>query len=398
LTLTIKCRLYPTHGQQEKLEETLDGCRWVYNYFRKKEMSVEDMQFVLTELKESHPWLYNYHSKMLQMVVHQIDAARKALKTLRQHGRKIGKLKYSEESDTNTFMYNQSGFKIERHGNTDLLWLSKVGYVEVRLHRQLLKIKQVSVTRKPSGKWFANVVCEQARPRVIPTTIDTSKCVGIDVGIRNFIYDSDGHSVPNPRFLKKMLKPLRRADRKLSRRKIGSNNYQKAKHMRARLYERMYNRRRDFHHKVSTEYANKYDVIFLERLQIPNMVLNHKLARAILDCGWGTFKDIVQYKAKLTFDVEPAYSTIECSRCHAMVPKSLAVRTHVCPECGLVLDRDHNSGIVIEQRGRVLLCLPPPLPLPPSVRLPQGLREVTPVETVRQSLKQEEAIVFFKRW
>ena len=353
-------------------------------------MSVEDMQFVLTELKESlHPWLYNYHSKMLQMVVHQVDAARKALKTLSRHGRKTGKLKYSEESDTNTFVYNQSGFKIERHGNTDLLWLSKVGYVEIRLHRELLKkIKQISVTRKPSGRWFANVVCEQARPRIMPT-IDTSKCVGIDVGIRNFIYDSDGHSVPNPRFLKKMLKPLRRADRRVSRRKVGSNNYQKAKHMRARLYERMYNRRRDFHHKVSTEYAKKYDVIFLERLQIPNMVMNHKLARAILDCGWGTFKEIVQYKARLAFDVEPSCSSIECSRCHAMVPKSLAVRTHVCPNCGLVLDRDHNSGIVIEQRGRVLLCLPQ--------TLPQGLREVTPVEIVRQSFKQEEATVF-KRW
>jgi putative transposase len=104
-----------------------------YNYFRKKKsMSVEDMQFALTELKESHQWLRNnYHSKMLQMVVHQTDAARSALKTLKEHGKKTGKLKYNEEC--NTFVYNQSGFKIERHGNTDLLWLSKVGYIEIRL-------------------------------------------------------------------------------------------------------------------------------------------------------------------------------------------------------------------------------------------------------------------------
>jgi putative transposase len=79
--LNFKFRLYPTKEQESALEQTLDGCRWVYNYFRKKPMSVEDVQFALVELKESHPWIRNHHSKMLQMVVHQIDAARKALHT-----------------------------------------------------------------------------------------------------------------------------------------------------------------------------------------------------------------------------------------------------------------------------------------------------------------------------
>jgi len=375
LAITIKCRLYPTQQQQEKLEQTLDGCRWVYNYFCKKPMSVEDMQFALVELKESHPWLRNYHSKMLQMVVHQIDAARKALNALKQNGKKTGSLKYNEEC--NMFTYNQSGFKIERHGNTDLLWLSKVGYVEIRLHIQPWNIKQISVTRKPSGKLIANIVCEDTRKSV--SRIDASKSVGIDVGIKSFAYDSDGHSVPNPQFLRSMLKPLRKADKRVTRRRYGSNNYNKAKHMRARLYERMYNRRVDFLHKVSSEYAKRYDLIFLERLAINNMVRNHKLARAILDSGWGTFKEILQYKAKVVIEVNPAYTSIECSRCHEMVPKSLAVRTHVCPNCGLVLDRDYNSAIVVKQRGRALLCLP------------QELREVTPVET-HESLRQEKTI------
>jgi putative transposase len=163
-----------------------------YNYFRKRQsISIEDMQFTLVELKESHQWLYNnYHSKMLPMVVHQIDAARSALKTLKEHGRKTDKLKYLEECST--FVYNQSGFKIERHGNTNLLWLSKLGYIEIRLSRQPVNIKQISVTKKPSGKWFANIVCEQSRPLIIPK-IDTSKCVGIDVGITKFVHDSDNH-------------------------------------------------------------------------------------------------------------------------------------------------------------------------------------------------------------
>jgi putative transposase len=89
---------------------------------------------------------------------------------------------------------------------------------------------------------------------------------------------------------------------------------------------------------------------------------------------------MLHYNAKLVIEVSLAYTSIECSRCHKMVPRSLAVRTHVCPNCGLVIDRDHNSAIVVKQRGRALLCLP------------QELREVTFVETRRESLRQEEAI------
>ncbi|HXG07649.1 MAG TPA: transposase, partial [Nitrososphaera sp.] len=311
-------------------------------------------------------------------------------------GRKTGKLKcrYGEEYN-NTFTYNQSGFKIERHGNTDLLWLSKVGYVQIRLHRQPLNIKQISVTRKTTdgrrGRWFANIVCEEVR-KPVTTRIHTSKnVVGSDVGIKNFAYDSDGKSVPNPQFLKKNLKRSRRADRRLARlRQYGSNNYKKAKHMRARLYQRIHNRCTGFLHKVSTEYAKRYDLIFLERLAIPNMVRKRKLARAILDSVWGTFREmLLRYNAKLVIEVSPVYTSIECSKCHGVVPKSLAVRTYVCPNCGLVIDRDYNSAVVIKQRGRMLLCLP------------QELREVTPVEIARQrqqrqqqrSRKQEEAIV-----
>ena len=312
------------------------------------------MQFVLTELKESHPWLRNYHSKMLQMVVHQIDAARSSLDSLKSHGRKTGKLKYSK--DYNTFVYNQTGFKIERHGNTDLLWLSKVGYCEIRLHRRPFNIKQISVTKKPSGKWFANVFCEEARTPV--PHIDTSKCVGIDVGIAKFCHDSANHEVENPLYYHRASKRMRRVDRALSRKQFGSNNYRKHKHMRARLWERISNKRRDFHHKLSAIYSKMYDMIFVEKLKVANMVKNHNFARKILDSGWSYFKSMLEYKAKLVVEDNPAYSSVECSRCHFMVPKSLAVRTHVCPQCGLIIDRDYNSSLNILQRGLALLCIP----------------------------------------
>jgi putative transposase len=152
--------------------------------------------------------------------------------------------------------------------------------------------------------------------------------------------------------------------------------------MRARLYERIYNKRRDFLHKLSTVYSKKYDVIFLEKLKPLNMVRNHHLAKHILDSGWGTFKEMLKNKGKLVFEVNPAYTSVDCSKCGNKVPKSLAVRIHRCDKCGVVLDRDYNAAVNILQRGKeALLCL-----------LPREPREVTPPEiSLLVSMKEEES-------
>jgi putative transposase len=146
--LNYKFRLYPTHEQELALEQTLDGCRWVYNYFMHiAPMSISDMQFALTELKEQYLWLRNYHSKMLQMVVHDIGAARNALKELRKRGHKTGRLSYRNHDNFNAFTYNQSGFRLEN----DRLSLSKIGSIKVVLHRQPVKVKLQSARRMENG-------------------------------------------------------------------------------------------------------------------------------------------------------------------------------------------------------------------------------------------------------
>ncbi len=331
-------------------------------------MSEYDMNYILTELKEQHPWLRNYHSKTLQMVGKKVSAARKALAALKKRGRRVGKLRYLNDEEYNSFTYNQSGFIIE----DGKLWLSKIGSVRMVLHRQPVNVKQVTVVRK-AGRWYAVVACEIVRRKYC--TINYIKPVGIDVGIAKFAHDSDNHVVENPQFLTKMLRPIRRAHRRLSRRKIGSSNHSKAKHMLARLYERIHNKRVDFLHKVSTHYCTRYDLIFLENLRVGNMARNRKLARRILDSSWSTFKSMCEYKANRVVEVEPAYSSVDCSGCGYPVPKPLAIRTHSCPRCMAVLDRDYNSALNHLQNGMKLL--------------PVERREVTPVEIVRRSLKQE---------
>jgi len=366
--LNYKFRLYPTLEQEKQLAETLDGCGWLYNYFYRSTMSKEDMQFALTELKEQHTWLRNYHSKMLQMVVHRLDAARKALSARRKNGHNVGRLHYVKHEKYNSFTYNQSGFRIEN----GKLWLSKIGNIKIVVHRQPFNVKQVTIARQ-TGKWYAVVTCEISKR--IFRFIDPSKSVGIDVGITKFAHDSDNHETTNPLFLKKMLKPLKRAQRKVSRRIKGSNNHIKAKKCVARLYGRIVNKRRDFLHKLSSEYASRYDIIFLERLRTLNIVRNHHLARYVLDSGWGTFKTMLEYKAKWVKEVEPAYTSINCSTCSNPVPKTLAIRTHRCDKCGLAIDRDYNASLNILQKG--------------LAHLPVECREVTPVEIPEESKKQE---------
>lgn len=352
--------------------ETLDGCRWLYNHFLSKDLSKEDLQFALTELKEHKPWLRNYHSKMLQMVIHKIDSARKALIALRKKGYKTGKSYYLTHEKYNSFTYNQSGFRIQRHGKTDLLWLSKIGYITIRLHRSVNNIKQITVCRRVD-KWYAFVCCELSKP--IFKFLNPNKSIGIDVGITKFIHDSDNLAIENPLFLNKIMKPLKRSSRKMARRKKGSQNHEKAKRRLQILHERVRNKRNDFLHKISNYYSKQYDVVFLERLHTLNMVKNSYLARYILDSGWRKFKQLLEYKAKMVVEVEPKNTTINCHRCGNKVPKTLAIRIHKCDVCGLAIDRDYNASMNILQRGLLLL--------------PVERREFTPVEIECRSKKQE---------
>ena len=154
--LNFKFRLYPTREQELALEQTLDGCRWLYNYFLDKNMSEYDMNYALTEMKEQHHWLRNYHSKMLQMVGKQVAAAAWAA---RKKTAKRRKLSYRTRDRFNAFTYNQTGFRIE----DDKLSLSKIGSVKIVLHRQPVNVKQVTVCRKKDGRWYAVVACETFR-------------------------------------------------------------------------------------------------------------------------------------------------------------------------------------------------------------------------------------------
>jgi len=392
-----KFRLYPNSVQKYKLQNTLSVCRWVYNKFvgqaKNNFLSRNDLNYFLTELKEQEPWLYGYYSKMLQMVSTQLEGAEKALIELNKKGYNTGKLRFAKYNNYRTFTYNQTGYTLEQHGDKKLLHLSKIGYIEIRMHREIpsnANIKQIIVTKSKSNKWHACITCNIDEPIINIPKISFKKTVGIDVGIKSFVYDSNGQQIQNPLILKKMLKPLARIQRKVSRRKKGSNNRLKSILKMQKIHEKIANRRKDFQHKISAQYATNNDVVFVEKLEKLNMVKNHRLSRSIMDASWGTFLEKLEYKCKMVIKVSARNTTIDCSRCGNKVPKSLSIRIHRCNACNLVIDRDYNASINILKRGLNIFNLSAKA----DYTLPQELRKVTLVEMPKASRKQEKTINF----
>jgi putative transposase len=300
---SYKFRLYPKKEQEEKLVETLELCRQTYNYFlaqwngKNKIPSRLELQSQLPKLKCEKPELNMVYSKVLQMVLHRLYSNLKALSQLKKNGKKVGKLRFKGKGRYKSFVYNQSGFKLIKTGKRhDILHLSKIGDIPIRLYRAVEgEIKQVIIKRYSSGKWFACICVEK---ELCVAQRKPERVVGIDVGVKHFLTDSEGRQIENPRFYQRTLERIRVAQHWLSRRKRGSKNREKQRVKLAKLYEKLTNQRDDFLHKLSKFYVSNYDVICVENLCIANMVRNHNLAQKILDASWGKFLELLEQKAE----------------------------------------------------------------------------------------------------
>jgi len=340
MQITHKFRLYPSKEQEGKLLETLELCRQTYNYFlsqwdgKNKIPSRFELQAQLPSLKRDKPELKNINSKVLQMVLYQLYSNLKALSQLKKSGKKVGKLRFKGKGWWKTFCCNQSGFKITKtRKRLDILHLSKIGDILIRVHREVKgKIKQVIIKRHSSGKWFACICVEQ---EIQIEKRNVRSVVGIDVGVKHFLTDSDGRQIENPKFYEKTLKRIEVAQHWLSRRQKGSRNREKQRVKLAKLIEKVVNQRDDFLHKLSRFYVENYDLIATENLNIKGMVRNHNLAGRILDASWGKFLQMLSYKAE---------------NAGGMVVKVNPRGTSKEYKFGN-LDRDYNASLNILMRG-----------------------------------------------
>jgi putative transposase len=220
---------------------------------------------------------------------------------------------------------------------------------------QLSQFKRVRIVKRADG-YYAQFCIDVERAIELPPSNTT---IGLDVGLKEFYTDSNGDSVPNPRFLGKSSAKLRRAQRKVSKKfrkgKPQSQNYKKAKSKLARVHLKVQRQRKDHAIKLARCVVASNDVTAFEDLQVSSMVKNRKLAKSINDAGWTQFKNYLVYYGKvfgrITVAVPPQYTSQDCSTCGNRVKKSLSTRTHVCNKCKTVLDRDHNAAINILRKG-----------------------------------------------
>ena len=228
--------------------------------------------------------------------------------------------------------------------------------IKIHFHRQLPKDSEIKscVFTKIANHWYVALQVKVDAPEKVS---GIEKAIGVDVGLNNFIFGSDGSNVPNPRFSRKAERKIAECNRRLARCKKKSNRRKKVKLQLTKAHLAVKNARRTFLHQWSRALVDKYDLICHEDLKIVNMVKSN-MAKSIYDAGWATLFNFIAYKAegagKYVRVVDPRFTSQECPGCGVRKTKSLSDRIHSCEFCGLEIDRDHAAAQVILSRGVVV--------------------------------------------
>jgi len=281
----------------------------------------------------------------------RIDRAFQAFFRRLKAGEKPGYPRFQGHDRYHSFTYPQYGGGAVIDGG--MLNLSKIGRIPLRLHRPLAGMpKTVTISREADG-WYAIISCADVPMQPLPMT---GQETGIDVGLKVFLVTAQGLVVENPRHFRKSERRLAKADKAGARCQQGSHGRRKAVARRAKVSQKVKRQRQDFHHKTALQLVRENDTIYLEDVQVAHMIRNRHLAKSIADAAWGQFRTILSCKAawagKSVMAIPAQYTSQECSGCGERVPKSLSVRTHVCPSCGLVMDRDENAAVNIFRAGQ----------------------------------------------
>lgn len=264
------------------------------------------------------------------------------------------------QKDNRSVEYKTTGWKLSANRTritfTDGIGIGKMKMLGSKSPKQdlcaydLKLIKRVRIVRK-ADMYFVQFCIDVDRSE--PTEL-TGRMIGLDMGLTSFYTDSDGQKVDCPKFLRKAEKQLKREQRRLSRKKKGSNNRRKARVKVSRRHLKVKNQRKDFAVKLARCVAMSSDIVALEDLKVRNLVRNRHLAKSIHDAAWSQFGNWLLYYGKVfgkpVVKVPPAYTSQDCSACGNRVKKSLSERTHVC-QCGCVLDRDENAAKNILRLG-----------------------------------------------
>lgn len=375
MNLTYEYRLFPRKAELKLLNTLLEQGREVYNaalaqaktvYETRREHEGGIAQWdYFREWRKQPAILLNASS--LQHILRRLDKAYAAFFRRIKAGETPGHPRFKPAQRFNSLEYTYGdGCKLNYEEDYDRinLYIQNVGEIKIKLHRLLptgAVIKHLLIKRK-NGKWYVYLMIEVPDP-VFPEP-NGLPVVGGDMGLLRLLTLSDGTKIDNPRWLREALDELRRAQRRLSRRKKGSQHRKAAALLVAKLHEHIANQRRDFWHKLTYWLVNTYGLVALEDLNLSFMTLNRHLSLSAHDAGLGAFQSLLRYKAVKAGGavvlVNPAYTSQGCSGCGSLVEKDLSVRVHECPNCSLVLDRDENAARNILSLAFKSAGTPPP--------------------------------------
>ena len=364
LMIVFEAKLKGTDGQYAILHQVLRTARFVRNSCLRYWMDNPgkdkyDLNNYCTVLAKEYPW-----AKKLNSMARQASAERawSAISRFYENckAKKPGKKgfpKFRKERTHGSVEYKTCGWKLSEDrreitftdgfkAGTFKMW----GTRDLHYY-QLDQIKRVRIVRRADG-YYVQFCLSQDR---IEKREPTGKTVGLDVGLTHFYTDSNGQSVENPRHLRKSEKALKRLQRKLSHTEKGSKNRAKARNRLTRRHLKVSRQRKDFAVKLARCVVQSNDLVAYEDLQVRNMVKNTKLSKSISDVAWSNFRNWLEYFGKVfgvvTVAVPPHYTSQNCSNCGKTVKKSLSERTHRCPHCGHVQDRDWNAAINILEKA-----------------------------------------------
>ncbi len=368
---SFKFRVYPSKEQEGLLGLHLRVCQLLWNLMLEFAICFyNDFDRVPTK-----KCLFDFVKK--QVVYSQVgqQLATRLHNALKEFAKgKRGFPRFKSLKHLKSLTYPQSGFKL----SGERLNVTPFGSLKIKKHRNINgKIKTLSLKREASGKWHAVLVVEVEQ--VVKENFNS--VVGVDLGLEKFATLSNGVMIENRRFFKKREFKLGLLQRRVSRKVKRSKNWCKAIRRVVLQYEKIARSRKDFLHKASTMMVNNYSTIVLEDLNVGGMSKG-LFSKGVHDVGWSLFTSMLAYKAegagtKIMF-VNANNTTQECSKCNAIVRKSLSQRVHACSNCGLEMDRDLNAALNVLKKG-----------------LPAGSGNVTPARDGTSSSVNEAGNDFF---
>lgn len=350
--------------RNKKLHRQINAAGLIYNhcialhkrYYRvfAKMLNMYQLQKHLTKLKKIQRFSYikNIGSQAVQDITQRIDRAYKLFFRNLKHKIRTAPPSFKKVRKYKSFTLKQAGWKLDEENGCIAIGKQKYRYTKSREISGM--VKTLTLKRDSLGDIYLYFTCETTASKVIA---GTGKSVGFDFGLKTFLNASDGEDITAPLFFKQNVKAIKQANRRLSRKRKGSNNRQKAKMELARLHKKTANQRSDFHWKTANQIVGKYALICLEDLNIKGM--QKRFGRKISDLGFAEFVNKLKYKAEKTgskvLEIDRFYPSSQlCSQCgyQNKVMKDLKIREWICPKCNAVHDRDKNAAINILNEGK----------------------------------------------